>query len=160
MRNPTFQPSSQRNTRRSRALMFQPILSDSAQDLLESRRWHFVTLPIVQRRGLTSRQNLTGRIPLKCWLVSSRINLCRQWHFFSGHVKVPNLSRVDNSLSYSPTFRSTGSARCCNIKPSCLFCFFYLSVSCLLVYHIAMWLKPFASSVPAVTCQKPSVLPY
>jgi len=23
-----------------------------------------------------------------------------------------------------------------------------------------MWLKPFASSVPAVTCQKPAVLPY
>lgn len=160
MRNPTFESSSPGNTRRPRVLILQPIVSDPAQYLLHSKCWQFVTFPTVKRRGLTSRQHLTGRIPLICLLVSSRRNLCQQWHFFSGHVEVPNLSFAVNSLSHSPIFRSIGSARFCNIKPSSLFSFLYPLVSCLLGYHIAMWLKPFASSVPAVTCQKPVVLPY
>jgi hypothetical protein len=160
MRNPTFESSSPGNTRCSRVLILQPTLSDPARYLLHSKYWSFVTFPTVKRRGLTSGQHLTGRIPLICLLVSSCRNLCQQWHFFSGHVKVPNLSFAANSLSHSPIFRIISSVRFCNIKPSCLFTFLYLLVSWLLGCHIAMWLKPFASSAPAVTCQKPVVLPY
>ena len=153
MRNPTFESSSPGNTRCSRVLIIQPTLSDPARDLLHSKRWHSVTFTTVKRRELTSIEHLTRRFPLICLLVSSCRNLCQQWHLFSGHVKVPNLSFVANSLSHRPIFRSIGSARFRNTKPSCLFSFLYLLVSWLLGYHIAMWSKPFASSVPAVTCQ-------
>jgi len=154
MRNPTFESSSPGNTRCSRVLILQPTLSDPARGLLHSKCWHFVTLPAVKRRGLTSRQHLRGRIPLICLPGSSRRNLCQQWHFFSGHAKVPKMLYAANSWSHSPIFRTIGSATFCNIKPSCLFSFLYLLVSWLLGYHITRWLKPFASSVPAVTCQK------